>query len=460
MSEALQKTHEVSRRPAAEVFAPAEQLEADVDAALDNGDIEIDIRGLDTDNFAPADISLAQQIEETDILSRKPNSSMPKDIELKPESKPKIEAAIKDRIEDEVHRRLLYDGAKYLYSPQAMEAIAEDDITEAFNIVIAGREIPLLNMSETALSEEQVESIRGAFANLVAKGSPDTMDGVSMLMIQKRQRFISDNDRQKAAAEQNRTVSDDEINPDTVGSMNAVSGVLLLSEALIDGSVAYQKFDDVDADPLGMTVTHELGHFVQLNAQSNRMRGFTEYADAVGWKTKNIRTIDDYGVLVKGQKEQLERPAIEYDGGYGETVSNLGKFGIQAIMEAKPPTEYAHTNDLEDFAESTVLYAYASDLLDPIRHDAIDRYFETTRRETAGPYDVTVERANVAELSFGHIEPRPFTVNLSYWWNTSNFANAVSSGVPQPNIDPYNSHPTLIVDDFGNQVVGKARKPS
>lgn len=151
---------------------------------------------------------------------------------------------------DKVIDRTLLANAWYLKDPKTAELVEDGQVTESFELTTEGGRIPVVNFGETVLSEEQVESIRKVMDKVCQASAGNVFDVVNAICILPKSSF-------EGLA---------------IGNTNGFSGVIELSEALIDGSSEARarekgivpKFSELGLNYLEMTLTHESWHLLEL----------------------------------------------------------------------------------------------------------------------------------------------------------------------------------------------------
>lgn len=436
------ETREYLNCPASEVFASEDSVKDTVLAALSSGHsqvTEVPRETTDSDLFVLVDLDIqdielnklpANDITSGDMLY-KPFADWPfKNPEAM--ATKEAEAITETVIEHEVAQLW------YLNEPKLEVLIREGTISQAFELSMGEQTIPILNFSETLINEEQLEQIRSSVEKVANVSGGSVFKGANSICV----------------------LPESEFDEKTCGSTRGSSGAVLLNERLLKGEfeedLHNDAFKDIPCSALEIVATHELGHLVELQNKNYKIG----YAEAVGWDTVGGAITDDYGNVVTHYIHQLkavpgESRVVSNESDY-VTVNTLERFGKHAYIDGKPVTQYAYTNEREDFAEAFVLFAQGhQQLMDAIRVNAIRNVLREGSGGEFGPHIVKSRALRLKDLNFGRINPQTrYKAKITYKLNALN----PDKTLPADGWDNFNY--TDIVDDYGNVINSRQRKPN
>jgi hypothetical protein len=338
----------------------------------------------------------------------------------------------------------------YLSEPRLKEHVENGNVAQAFEITTDdGRRIPVVNFSETELSQEQIEEIRSVTDKVNQLSTGIVFDVSSAICI----------------------LPEGSFSEGVLGLARGFSGVIALNESLINGSSESKlnekglkpKFNNHGLSMLEATLTHEQWHLLEIaDTQINA------FAKSTGWSSEERRLVDDYGNVERVTVDRLDvlPSSLHINGKNGELteVDSFNHYGIDTLTSAKPVTDYGYTNDREDSAESFVPFTHTdrddTKSLDMIRRNALTGILQRMgNSETNGPRLTSISEIDPRDLI--KIRPKKITVgepvfNYPIVSNSSVFKNEITD--PENWYNNYNKR--KIVDDYGNQMDVNTRQPT
>lgn len=432
---------QVQRIPASEVFTSGEELMDSARRAIEEGVVTTKL----AEHGETPDLMVGIEVRPEEI---EPGSMTPSEMKIKYGPYDDFEFTEPEKILDvtaktaneKILNRICLDNNWHLEEPKLEQDLKEGIVSEQFRIKSdSGEEIPLINFTETTLTEDQLSRIKDAASKVSAASGGALFRSVGAICIQKTERFKDK----------------------VVGSARGTSGVILLSERLITGELdgnedrpeAYDKVTNLES-----TLTHEMAHLIEIQDEV-----YQAYGKATGWRESNKAIVDDYGNTVGIYRNKLETPLmvqVADENGKLEDVYAPQKYGMKTVEGAKPASRYGNTNRREDFAETFVPYIHADrfekpGIIDPLRRDAIDGMMRRVASAEHGPKLVSIDKIPVSTRIGETIEPREYVVAEPTY-------SVASASVTQQirGSQPYVEKQNTFVDDFGNEQTKGSLQPS
>ncbi len=453
MSEVLKQKHletnHESHPGAAEVFATADELERSTREAVEQGIILTRLHNNHEDDYP--DIRYTFSLEAQDLSSDYHNQAKHTYLsgtidELPITDEELIMKRTAYLAEERLVERGFHDNNWHLGEPLVESEIeANTPLIQRFELVTGEvKPIEVLNFSDTSLTMEQQEQVREVVSRVTALAGQKVFDATNAIIFKKSDKF-----RDKV-----------------VGTARGMSGVIVLNESLINGTIDkdfVKQLHAIGVDPLEGVLTHELAHLVEQQDTVNNA-----YAGATGWKEVSTETVDDYGEVVALNQKKLDMPwEITHidESGDKKTVPAKDIYNLEEIINAKPVSKYGYTNEREDLAEAFIPYTHArhdTSQLDSLRRDAIDGIMQRIHAGEHGPHHVTIREKDLASKIGTSIRPRVYTMAepvFTYSPPTPKHTRPKFT-LDEQQKQAYNQRMSEIVDDYGNTVKASRRSVS